>query len=256
MKISVVQPDIIWEEKSENLRKLDLLIAALYGKTDLVVLPELFSTGFSMNPGRLSELPGSETFRWMESTAGRGNFGLCGSYMVNDNNLFRNRFVFVSQDGRSWHYDKRHLFSMADENRAFSPGEERLIFSFGGTRITLFICYDLRFPVWSRNRNDYDLAIYSANWPAGRREGWNTLLKARAIENQCYVAGSNRIGTDGNGVSYCGDSMIVDPYGKVMAGTNLIEEGSITCEISMTELSDFRKKFPVLEDADEFSIKI
>jgi omega-amidase len=254
MKISVVQPDLVWEDKSQNLRTLGILISSLYNKTDLVVLPELFNTGFSMNPARLSELPGSETFNWMKRIADKGNFGLCGSYIVNENNHFFNRFVFVSPEKEVWQYDKRHLFSMAGENKLFTQGKTRLIFSFRGVRISPFICYDLRFPVWSRNRNDYDLAIYSANWPASRSEVWNTLLKARAIENQCFVAGANRIGTDGNGILYCADSMIIDPRGGIISSANPNEEGLVTGEISMTELSDFRKKFPVLEDSDYFRI--
>lgn len=256
MKISVVQPDVVWEDKSKNLRNLEVMISSLFDNTDLVVLPELFNTGFSMNPDRLSELPGSETFNWMKGIADKGNFGLCGSYIVNENNHFYNRFVFVSPGNEVWQYDKRHLFSMAGENMFFSPGTSRLIFSFRGVRITPLICYDLRFPVWSRNRNDFDLLLYTANWPASRSEVWNTLLKARAIENQCFVAGSNRIGTDGNGIYYSGDSLIIDPRGAIIAYAKPNEEGSVTGEISMTELSKFRKKFPVLEDADDFIISV
>jgi omega-amidase len=254
MKISIIQPDLAWEDKSRNLKNLGELISPLYNKSNIVVLPEMFNTGFSMNPEQLSESPGAETFIWMKNIAQKGNFGLCGSYMVKENMQFFNRWVFVTPEKESWYYDKRHLFSMAGEDKFFSPGKTRLIFSFRGLRISPYICYDLRFPVWSRNRNDYDLIIYAANWPESRISVWNTLLKARAIENQCYVAGANRIGTDGKGIKYCGDSMIINPRGGIVASANPNEESSITGEISLTELSDFRIKFPILKDADNFTI--
>jgi omega-amidase len=255
MKISIIQSDISWEDKLVNLSKLGELIIPLFNKTDIVMLPEMFNTGFSMNPVKLSELPKAETFNWMKNTAQKGNFGLCGSYIVEENMQFFNRWVFVTPENECWHYDKRHLFGMAGEDELFSPGKSRLIFIFRGIRISPFICYDLRFPVWNRNCNNYDLAIYAANWPESRISVWNTLLKARAIENQCYVAGVNRIGTDGKGIKYCGNSMIIDPRGKIISSANQNKENSITGEISLTELSDFRKKFPVLNDADNFSIE-
>ena len=169
----------------------------------------------------------------MKSTAQKGNFGVCGSYMVKENGRFFNRWVFVSPEKEIWYYDKRHLFSMGGEDKFFSAGKSRLVFSFRGVRISPYICYDLRFPVWSRNSNDYDLVIYSANWPEARINVWNTLLKARAIENQCFVAGSNRIGTDGNGIKYCGDSAIIDPRGEIIASADNNEECSVSAEISI-----------------------
>ena len=216
----------------------------------------MFNTGFSMNPVELSESPYGETFVWMKSIAEKGNFGLCGSYIVKENMNFFNRWVFVSPGNEVWHYDKRHLFSMGGEDKLFSAGKSRLIFSFRGVRITPYICYDLRFPVWSSNRDEYDLMIYAANWPEVRQNVWTTLLKARAIENQCYVAGSNRTGTDGEGIKYCGDSMIINARGELIAFAEDEKECSISAEISLTELSDFRKKFPVMNDADDFTINI
>ena len=254
MKISIIQPDLIWEDKSANFRNLSKLISPLHNKADIVVLPEMFNTGFSMNPVQLSESPEAETFVWMKNIAHKGNFALCGSYMVKENMHFFNRWAFVTPEKESWYYDKRHLFSMAGEDKFFSPGQTRLTFSFRGLRISPYICYDLRFPVWSRNRNDYDLIIYASNWPESRKEVWITLLKARAIENQCYVAGANRIGTDGKGIKYCGDSMIIDPRGEIIASANTNNESSITGDISLKELNDFRKKFPVHNDADNFTI--
>jgi omega-amidase len=254
MKISIIQPDLVWEDKSGNLKSLGKLISPLKNKTDIVILPEMFSTGFSMNPENLSESPEGVTFEWMKNISESGNFGLCGSYMVREHNHFFNRWVFVTPEKESWYYDKRHLFSMGGEDKFFTPGKTRLIFSFRGIRISPYICYDLRFPVWSRNRNDCDLIIYAANWPESRGEVWKTLLAARAIENQCFVAGVNRIGMDGEDVKYSGDSMIINPRGEVIVSANLNVECTVTGEISLTELSDFRKKFPVLNDADNFHI--
>lgn len=254
MKVSIIQPDLVWEDKSRNLSNLSKLISPLYNNTDIVLLPEMFNTGFSMNPGLLSESPEAETFDWMADIAYKGNLGLCGSYIVKENKNFFNRWVFVTPERESWYYDKRHLFSIGSEDKFFTRGKSRLIFSFRGVRISPYICYDLRFPVWSRNRNDYEMIIYAANWPESRRDVWNTLLKARAIENQCYVAGVNRIGTDGEGIKYCGDSMIIDPRGNIIASANPHEESSLTAEISLSELSEFRKKFPVNNDADTFMI--
>jgi predicted amidohydrolase len=256
MKISLVQPDTVWENKSENLRKLDILIFPLLNKTDLVILPEMFNTGFSMNPETLSERPGEDTFEWMKSTAEKGNFAVCGSYMVSENNLIFNRFVFVSPENEVWQYDKRHLFSMAGENIFFTPGTERVVFNFRDVRISPFVCYDLRFPVWSRNRNDTDLIIYSVNWPESRKAAWNTLIRARAIENQCFVAGVNRIGTDGNGVLYCGESMLINTLGEVIVTAGSGQECTVTGEITMTELSEFRAKYPFQKDADDFTITL
>jgi predicted amidohydrolase len=254
MKISVIQYDIAWEDKSLNFQNLSELITPLLNKTDLVILPEMFNTGFSMNAEALSESKDGETFLWMKRIAGKGNFGVCGSYIVNDDGKFFNRFVFVSPDGDMWHYDKRHLFSMGGEDIMFTPGKSRLNFTFRGVSISAYICYDLRFPVWSRNREGADLLIYSANWPEAMQNVWNTLLQARAIENQCYVAGSNRTGTDEEGIIYCGGSMIVNPRGETISAAGSAVETSVTAEISISQLSEFRKKFPVSGDADEFNI--
>ena len=256
MKISLVQPDTIWVNKIDNLRKLEILILPLFNKTDIVVLPEMFNTGFSMNPANLCEQPGKDTFKWMKSIAEKGNFGLCGSYMVSENNLIYNRFIFISPENEIWQYDKRHLFRMAGEDKFFTPGRKKVTFRFRDVRISPFICYDLRFPVWSRNRNDTDLIIYSANWPEIRKSAWNTLIRARAIENQCFVAGVNRVGTDGNGALYCGESMLVNHLGEVIVSAGSSQEGSVTGEISITELSDFRAKYPFLKDGDDFTITV
>jgi omega-amidase len=254
MKISIIQPDLVWEDKSSNFQNLANLISPLFKKTDIVILPEMFNTGFSMSPEKLCESAEGETLNWMQDIARKGNFGLCGSYIVKENRKFFNRWIFVTPANKYWYYNKRHLFTMAGEDKFFSPGEKRLVLNFRDVRISPYVCYDLRFPVWSRNRNDYDLIIYAANWPESRRDVWITLLKARAIENQCFVAGANRIGNDGSGITYCGDSMIINPLGEAIATSKPNSECSITKEISMLQLSDFRKKFPVLNDADDFKI--
>jgi predicted amidohydrolase len=254
MNISVIQPDVFWEDKSHNLNHLEDIISTHNSKTDIIILPEMFNTGFSMNPQILAESPDGNTFNWMMETSRKGNFGLCGSFIVKVSDLYFNRWIFTTPENEFWYYDKRHLFTMGGEKDSFSAGNERLVFRFRGVRINPYICYDLRFPVWSRNRNDADLIIYAANWPESRSEVWKTLLRARAIENQCYVAGANRIGTDGNMVKYCGDSLIADPWGKIIASAKEYEECSISADLSMNDLADFRKNFPVTADADNFTI--
>jgi len=256
MKLTLIQPDIIWENKFRNLQRIGEMISSTPDGTDIIILPEMFNTGFSMNPAQLAESPQSVTFDWMHDIAAKFNSGICGSYIVSENKDFYNRWIFVSPDGEVWKYDKRHLFSMSGEESLFTRGEKRVVFNFRGIRICPNVCYDLRFPVWSRNRNDYDLLINSSNWPESRRDVWITLLKARALENQCFVAGVNRIGIDGTGIKYFGDSMIIGPKGKLIAEGIQNEESIVSGEISIDELSDFRKRFPVLDDSDDFTIEI
>lgn len=252
MKISIIQPEPAWENKSANLQHLSNLMLQLNHETDLIILPEMFSTGFSMNTD-LSEPYKGLTFDWMKKQASEGSFAVCGSYMVLEKEKVYNRFVFVSADD-DYFYDKRHLFSIGEENRFFEKGSTRTIFRYKEWNISPFVCYDLRFPVWSRNRNDYDLAIYVSSWPEARINVWNTLLRARAIENQCYVAGSNRTGVDGNGVKHNGMSQIIDPRGELILSAGMDKESAITAELSLEDLKKFRTKFDVLRDADAFEI--
>lgn len=254
MRISVVQSDLKWEDKDANFHGIEKLILPLESKTDLIVLPEMFSTGFSMSVNDLAEEADGKTFKWLVKTSLKGKFAICGSYIVKEKDKFYNRFVFVFPGSGHSYYDKRHLFSMGGEDKFFFPGSERLVFNYMGFRISPYVCYDLRFPVWSRNRNEYDLAIYCANWPRPRINVWNVLLQARAIENQCYVAGCNRIGTDGMHISYNGSSGIINPRGEIIESAKDDEEVVITAELSLSELSDFRKKFDTLKDADDFNI--
>jgi len=254
MKITLIQSDLFWEDKNKNLEKIGKIISQSPSDSDLVILPEMFNTGFSMKAREMSERDGPVTLEWMIDIAGKFNFGVCGSYIVEENNHFYNRWIFASPEKEIWTYDKRHLFILSGEAKHFTRGTKRMVFSFRGLRICPNICYDLRFPVWSRIRNDYDLLINSANWPESRRDVWITLLKARALENQCFVAGVNRIGIDGTGIKYCGDSMIIGPRGEIVASGKQNTECIISGDISLDNLADFRNKFPVLNDADDFTI--
>ncbi|MDP4222921.1 MAG: nitrilase-related carbon-nitrogen hydrolase [Bacteroidota bacterium] len=254
MKITLIQPDIIWEDKVRNLEKLTGMVDTIPSDTEIVILPEMFNTGFSMNPDALSEAPRSLTFDWMKSMAEKGSFGICGSYIVKEGSYYFNRWIFVVKSGDICQYDKRHLFSPGNEDKLFTPGKKRVVFNFRGINICPIICYDLRFPVWCRVKNDYDMLIDSANWPGSRRDVWLTLLKARALENMSFVAGVNRIGTDGTGTKHCGDSTIFGPKGNTIASAGRDKEGNVSGEISVKDLFDFRKKFPVLDDADKFRL--
>lgn len=256
MKITIVQPDIYWENRPANLNKLEKLLADIPEGTELVILPEMFTTGFSMDTLKLAEEINSETITWMKNQAGTKNIALCGSFIVKADGRCFNRFVFVSPEGITHLYDKRHLFSIGGENESFKAGKARAIFNYKDFRINAIICYDLRFPVWIRNRNDYDLLICVANWPESRRDAWNTLLRARAIENQCFVAGVNRVGKDNTGNIYAGESVILDPRGRMIAGIPAYEEGTVTAEIMVSDLIAFRKSFPVWKDADDFEINL
>jgi len=255
MKLTLLHSDIIWENKTDNLSRLESLISGAPAGTEMIFFPEMFNTGFSMNPDNLSEPPGSLTTNWLLNVAARFNVGLGGSFIVQENGCYYNRWLFVSPDGTIRKYDKRHLFSPANENKLLCRGNERIVFKFKEFRICPTVCYDLRFPVWSRCRKDYDLLVNSANWPQSRRDAWITLLRARAIENQCYVAGINRIGIDGTGISYSGDSMIIGPKGEIIASGEQGSECLVSADISLEKLSEFRNRFPFLDDGDVFTME-
>lgn len=261
LKISVVQPDVHWENRSANLEYLGKMIEQSDKKSDLIILPEMFTTGFSMNPVKVAESfhPDMESLVWMRKIAATMDAAIVGSISTEEEQKYYNRLFWVFPDGTFKYYDKRHLFSFAGEDAAYSPGAEKLIVEFRGWSICPLICYDLRFPVWSRNSlinkiPEYDLLIYVANWPEVRREPWMRLLHARAIENQCYVVGSNRIGEDANAISYSGDSLIIDPKGDLIYSLQ-DEEAVFSINLSRSELENFRHKFPVLKDADSFEIE-
>lgn len=253
LKVAYIQSDIEWENSSKNLRKLDDLLNSIED-ADLVVLPEMFNTGFTMNVEKVAQSNNGMVSLWLKKYALERNCALMGSTIVKEEAKFYNRLMMAFPCSAVQHYDKRHLFRMGNEHEQFSPGSQRTIFNFMGWRIKPLICYDLRFPVWSRNENNYDLLVYVANWPGARREVWNTLLKARAIENQCYVIAVNRVGNDGMGINYTGDSMIINPRGEIISELPINSEGVGYAELSLSELNSFRKKFPVHLDADSFKV--
>lgn len=252
MKITLLQQNIVWADPEANRRKIDRLFSD-DRETDLLVLPEMFSTGFCTKPENLAEPLPSGTLEWMKVKAARSHCALAGSLAVKDGTRYFNRFYFVFPDGRVEHYDKRHLFTFGGEHLEFSPGNERVVVTYEGVRMLLQVCYDLRFPVWSRNRGDYDLILYVASWPKPRTNAWKRLLRARAIENQCYVAGVNRCGSDPQN-EYEGGTVLLDPYGDVVAECPDGVESRISAEIDLDWLAEIRKKFPVLEDADRFTM--
>lgn len=254
MKVTLLQPDIKWEDRQGNLDSFEKIIGLLQGSSDLVILPEMFGTGFSMNVRVLAEYEDSVTLKWMHRIAFENRLAVCGSYIAGDDKKYFNRFVFVTPEGETWSYDKRHLFRMGEEDKYFSEGKRRIVFEYMEFRIIPVVCYDLRFPVWMRNRNDYDMIICVANWPGSRRAVWNILLRARAIENQCFVIGANRVGQDNAGIEYFGESVIIDPKGSEIVGLPEPETGYITGEITKSDLEEFRQKFPVWRDSDDFRL--
>ncbi len=249
MKVVILQIDIAWGDIAANIKCADELIAGHPG-CDIYVLPEMFSTGFCTDPNGLADTADGPSLAWMKSVAKQNACAICGSVAISEGGEYFNRFYFVHPDGSADHYDKRHLFAYGGEDKHYTAGERRVIVNFRGVRILLQVCYDLRFPVFARNRKDYDMVIYVANWPTSRIDVWNTLLAARAIENQCYVVGVNIVGSDPV-CDYCGSSKVIDPYGKVVARCEDNVEGCATADIDMDKLIAFREKFPVLNDADE-----
>lgn len=253
MKVTILQTDIVWEDKQKNLDHLYERLKELHGKSDLAVLPEMFSTGFTMKSELLAEPVSGKTITTLRTWAAEFQIALTGSYIASDNGSYYNRVFFITPDGNNYFYDKKHLFRMGNEKEHFSPGEHKIIIPYNGWKISLLVCYDIRFPVWSRNLdNAYDLLIYVANWPATRRRAWDILLAARAIENMSYVCGVNRVGRDGNALEYNGGSALYSAKGEMLACIPDHTDGSNTVEISLSELNAFREKFPVWKDADRF----
>lgn len=261
MRVSILQTDIVWENKQENLRRLREKLEALRGTTEIVVLPETFSTGFSMETERLAEPTTGETISTLRRWAEEFQMAITGSYIACEPSMpgqpptHYNRAFFLTPEGDAHYYDKRHLFRMGNETEHFDAGFRRPVISYRGWNILLLICYDLRFPVWSRNvNNEYDLLIYVANWPVPRRKVWDVLLQARALENISYVCGVNRIGSDNHKLSHSGGSVIYSPKGELLAGVPDNEEGVATAVLELSVLREFREKFPAWKDADCFSI--
>ena len=251
LKITIVQPDIIWENVEANLHKYSEMLKNVE-QTDVIVMPEMFQTGFSMHAENLKETMDGISVTWMKKLAKEKDASVVGSLIIEDNGNIFNRAVWVFPDGNFRFYNKRHLFTMGDEHRFYLAGEERVIVEYKGWKFCPLICYDLRFPVWSRNIENYDVLIYMANWPAPRQHVWTNLLVARAIENQSYCIGANRIGRDGEGADYLGNSALISPQG--FADFMDEKEAVKTFMISHSELQRFRNKFSVLNDRDKFEI--
>ena len=252
MKVTILQCDVEWANPALNVQKADEAIDR-HPEADLYVLPEMFSTGFCTHPEGIAEKEDSHTLQWMKHKAAETGAAIAGSIAVEKEGKFYNRFYFVKPDGSTAHYDKRHLFTYGGEQKHYTAGTERVIVEWKGVRILLQVCYDLRFPVWSRNRGDYDMILYVASWPTTRVAVWSALLVARAIENQCYVAGVNRVGSDPV-CGYSGASVIIDPYGRTLAACTPDEACEASAEVNMEKLEAFRQKFPVGEDADAFEL--
>lgn len=254
LNITLVQPDIVWEDKDANLQQYETLIKNITGKKEVVVLPEMFNTGFSMAPQKLAEKMDGTAVQWMKAIAKEHRCILTGSLIIEEEGHYYNRMLWVQPDGAIGHYDKRHLFGYAGEHERFSPGQKRLIAQVKGFRICLQVCYDLRFPVWVRNQgSEYDIIIYVANWPERRSMAWKTLLQARAIENMSYVVGVNRVGFDGNNINYSGDSSVFGPLGETIwqAESKVLTH---TVTIDKEKLTEARNQFPFLNDADKFML--
>jgi len=251
MQIVIVQHDITWASPDTNRRHLEEVLDTA-PQADLIVLAEMWSTGFAAEPKDVAEQDGA-SLEWMKCMACKHDAAIAGSIAVEEEGKFYNRLYFVKPDGNVAYYDKHHLFSYAGEDKHYTCGNRRVVVEWRGVRFMLAVCYDLRFPVWTRNRGDYDALLYMASWPTSRAEVWSTLLKARAIENQCYVVGVNRVGKDPN-CEYAGASAAIDPYGRVMEECEKNQECVVKATLNMEALRAFRQKFPVLRDGDEFKL--
>ncbi len=250
LKVTIIQSELYWEDKLKNLKMFEEKIISLNESPDIIVLPEMFSTGFSMNSEGLAESMDSDTVNWMIKTSKKTNAAICGSIIIRENEKHYNRFIWVDPNGNIQFYNKRHLFSMGEEHKHYTSGSENILIQYKGWRIRPIVCYDLRFPVWCRNTDDYDALIVVANWPDKRISHWDTLIKARAIENQSYVIAANRIGQDPNDLSYTGHSSIVDPFGDTIYFSNNSDVSVQT--ISLDKLKLIRRQFPFLKDRDLF----
>ncbi len=254
LKITIIQSELHWENAESNLVMFSEKIQNIEDKTDLIVLPEMFTTGFSMNAENLAEPNDGETFKWMVSEAKKNNCAITGSVIISENGNFYNRLFFVFPDGSFQKYDKKHTFTLAKENETYSTGTERLTVNYKGWKICPLVCYDLRFPVWARNTVDYDVLIYVANWPKVRTLAWDTLLRARAIENMTYCIGVNRVGFDGNDHEYIGHSAVYDVLGKQVSKSNLETEFNETIVLEKEHVESNRKHLQFLNDRDSFTL--
>ncbi len=255
LKTAIIQADLFWEDAEKNRKLFSEKIEAIPEKVDLIILPEMFSTGFSMNAKNLAEPAKGPTFKWMQETAISYQAAVTGSVIIEENENFYNRLFFIFPNGEFKKYDKRHTFTLAKENETYTAGKERLIVEYKGWKICPLICYDLRFPVWARNTEDFDLLIYVANWPETRIHAWDILLQARAIENMCYCIGVNRTGPDGNDYQYNGHSNLYDCLGKAIGVKQDAAAFTQCFNLDKTEMLETRKKLKFLQDRDSFTLK-
>ena len=274
LTITTIQTNLFWEDKQANMQMLRQKIDSIEEKTEIVILPEMFTTGFSMQPEVFAETMDGETIEWMKMVSNKNGIALTGSVMIEEDGKYFNRLIWMLPNGQFGYYDKRHLFAYGEEDKHYSSGKKRLIASVKGWKINLQVCYDLRFPVWARQQIDrfstppdgaqktsdstqgnpeYDVLIYVANWPERRSHAWKTLLCARAIENQCYVIGVNRVGDDAKNIHYSGNTLVIDPMGQVLY--HMADEEDInTITLSKEKLEEVRTRFPFLNDGDDFII--
>ncbi len=253
MKIAFFQSELTWENPAENRKNIERYFRNTPQAIDLFVLPEMFTTGFTMHPHEVAETLDGETIGWLKGLAAERNCAITGSLVIKENGKFYNRMIFVFPTGKVEFYDKRHLFTLAGEDKIYTKGEAKVIVNYKGWNICLQICYDLRFPVFARNMEQYDLLLYVANWPKPRISAWNALLKARAIENMCYTVGVNRIGTDANHLEYPGHSQVLDCMGMERLNAHN-ESGIFCCELDLLQQNAARDQFHFLNDADRFTL--
>ncbi|MEE4001220.1 amidohydrolase [Tenacibaculum sp. FZY0031] len=255
LRVALIQSDLIWENPTANRKKFEEKINGLLDEIDLIVLPEMFTTGFTMNASAVAETIEGETVQWLQDLAQKKTTAITGSIVIRENDRFYNRLLFVHPSGKIDSYNKKHTFTLAGEHEVFSAGTEKIIVDYRGWKICPLICYDLRFPVWARNTENYDLLLYVASWPKPRIEAWDSLLKARAIENMTYTAGVNRVGVDPNKYEYTGNTVCYDTLGNCLAKNNLGSEETLIVKLNKQEQTKIRDRFRFLDDQDTFILQ-
>jgi predicted amidohydrolase len=256
LKVALIQSNLVWENPLQNRLNFTSKIELISGKADFIVLPELFTSGFTMNPENVSETMEGETITWLKQLSKKCNLAITGSLVIKVDNTYRNRLVFVEPNGTINYYDKRHSFTLAGENKVYTSGNKKLIIEYKGFKICPLICYDLRFPVFARNVENYDVLLYTANWPKQRIQAWKTLLKARAIENMSYCIGVNRVGLDANNYEYSGDSAVYNVLGEKESKLEAYKAGIEIVTLSKTHIETTRKKLGFLNDMDDFEMRL
>ncbi len=255
LKVAIIQSDLVWENPSSNRENFSKKIATIQEEIDLILLPEMFTSGFTMSPNRVAETMDGPTVNWMIEIAKQRNLAIGGSVVIEENEIFYNRFVFVQPDGELHTYDKRHTFTLAGENKVYASGDNKVIVDYKGWKICTMICYDLRFPVWARNVENYDLLVYVANWPQPRVNAWDTLLEARAIENMCYCIGVNRTGSDDYGHNYVGHSAAYNCLGETLSKITDGRQETTIVSLNKNHIETTRSSLKFLDDKDQFIVK-